>query len=246
MWSDFTQAGRGSAFFLPVLATSIFGLQLAVVADWQTAVAPIWVLSVGLGIVMMIGFVFGVTIRSEKLSLSEAIGPAWFLPGAALEGAVALGTHVFPGSSGVMGLALFGGFLLGLLLNLLLLAAVLYRWLFLPTTAEHLVATNWINMGGFAIVVVAAVKLSSPRAEPFIVLSWAIATGGSLSCSPRASGARRCDGSLSGMTRNTGRSSSPPWATHWELSCWPGPLTRRPWRGSRPCSSPSPLRSGSS
>ena len=121
-------------------------------------------------------FVFGVSIHGGKRPFEAVIGPAWFLPGAALEATVALGTHVSTPASRIMDIALLGGFLLGLLLNLLVLAAVLYRWLFVPMSADQLTASNWINMGGFAIIVVAGVKLASPRLEPFIVLSWAIAT----------------------------------------------------------------------
>ncbi len=176
MAADFTHAGRGPAFFLSGLATSIFGLQLASVAQWQETVAPIWIFSAALWVGMISLFVFGATIRAEKAPFAEAIGPMWFLPGAALEAMVALGAHVSTHSTRLMATALLGGFLLGLLLNLLVLAAILYRWLFLPMSAQQLTSTNWINLGGFAIVVVAGVKLASPRLEPFIVLSWAIAT----------------------------------------------------------------------
>ena len=176
MVDDFTHAGRGPSFFLAVLATSIFGLQVCVVAPWPEAVAPIWIFSTALWVVLISCFVVGVTVRADKPEFAAVMGPAWFLPGAALEATVALGTHVSTHSSRLLDTALLGGFLLGLLLNLLVLAAVLYRWLFVPMSAEQLVATNWINMGGFAIIVVAGVKLASPRLETFIVLSWSIAT----------------------------------------------------------------------
>ena len=176
MADDFTHGARGPAFFLAVLATSIVGLQVAVVAQVQAAIAPLWIFSSVLWVAMISLFVLGVTVRADKASFAASIGPAWFLPGAALEATVALGTHVGSHSTRLMATALLGGFLLGLLLNLLVLAAVLYRWLFVPMSPEQLTSTNWINMGGFAIVVVAGVKLASPRLEPFIVLSWAIAT----------------------------------------------------------------------
>lgn len=173
---DFTHPGRGPAFFLAVLATSIFAIQVATLADASLLVTGLWIFSAVLWVALSCAFVVGVTIRQDKPAFEAVISPAWLLPGAALEATVGLGTHAMPAAGGLVAVAQLGGFLLGLLFNLIVLAALLYRWLFVPMKVEELVATNWINMGGFAIVVVAGVKLRAAGTDPFIVLSWAIAT----------------------------------------------------------------------
>ena len=173
---DFTHPGRGPAFFLAVLATSIFGLQVAALTDARALVFGLWIFAAVLWAIMSCGFVVGVTIRDDKPAFETVISPGWFLPGAALEATVGLGTHATAETSGVVAVLLSGGFLLGLFFNLLVMAAVLYRWIFFPMKADQLVATNWINMGAFAIIVVAGVKLKAPNLAPLILLSWTMAT----------------------------------------------------------------------
>ena len=86
---------------------------------------------------------------------------------------------------------MYGGLLLGLFFNLVVMVALLYRWLFLPLRPEQLLANHWINMGAFAIVAVSGVKLAAlhlrsvpPGAtawseipiRPLVIFSWVLAT----------------------------------------------------------------------
>jgi tellurite resistance protein TehA-like permease len=88
-------------------------------------------------------------------------------------------------------IGLYGGLLLGLFFNVVVMAALLYRWLFFPLRPEQLHANNWINLGGFAIVAVAGMKLAALHARsvapggavwtgipirPLVIFSWAVAT----------------------------------------------------------------------
>jgi tellurite resistance protein TehA-like permease len=188
---DLTDLVRGPGFFFAPLATSIFGIQIAVLTEAGSLVGPLWIFSLALWVLLSCGFVVGATIREDKASLADAISPTWFLPGAALIVTMGFGTHITPEATQFMLVGLYGGLLLGLFFNIVVMVALLYRWLFLPLRAEQLLANNWINMGGFAIVVVAGLKLAALHARsvpvgaapwteiplrPVIIFSWIVAT----------------------------------------------------------------------
>ncbi len=189
--ADMTDLIRGPSFFFAPLATSIFGIQVAVLTDAHDVIRPLWLFALLLWALLMVVFVVGATIRNDKAAFGDAMSPTWFLPGAALIVTMGFGTHVASEASELMLCGLYGGLLFGLFLNLVVMVALLCRWLFLPVSAEQLHANSWINMGGFAIVAVAGLKLAALHARsvppgtmgwtdiplrPIVIFSWIVAT----------------------------------------------------------------------
>lgn len=189
--ADLTDLVRGPSFFFAPLATSIFGIQIAVLTEANAVARPLWIFSLALWIVLSGVFVVGASVREGQAGFAEAISPTWLLPGAALIVTMGFGTHVAREAGELMLFGLYGGLLLGLFFNVVVMVALLYRWLFLPLRPEQLLANNWINMGGFAIVVVAGLKLAALHARsippgtaawteipirPLVIFSWVVAT----------------------------------------------------------------------
>ncbi len=159
--------------------------------DWHAVVAPLWFFSLALWVLLSCLFVVGASVRDGQAGFAEAISPTWLLPGAALIVTMGLGTHVAREAGESLLFGLYGGLLLGFFFNVVVMVALLYRWLFLPMRPEQLLANNWINMGGFAIVVVAGLKLAALHARsvpagtaswseipirPLVIFSWVVAT----------------------------------------------------------------------
>ncbi len=189
--ADLTDLTRGPSFFFAPLATGIFGIQIAVLTDAQNLVQPCWIFSLVLWLLLSCLFMVGASVREGQAGFAEAISPTWLLPGAALIVTVGLGTHVMREAGETLLFGLYGGLLLGFFFNVVVMVALLYRWLFLPMRPEQLLANNWINMGGFAIVVVAGLKLAALHGRsvpagatawseipirPLVIFSWVVAT----------------------------------------------------------------------
>ena len=92
--ADLTDLTRGPSFFFAPLATSIFGIQIAVLTDAQNLVQPCWIFSLVLWLLLSCLFMVGASVREGQAGFAEAISPTWLLPGAALIVTVGLGTHV--------------------------------------------------------------------------------------------------------------------------------------------------------
>lgn len=180
----------GAAFLTAVAATSIVGDQFALFASNSDIAAALWLASMALWVGLIYAFFIAMTIQPVKPPLAMGLDGAWLLTAVATEAIAILATHV----SGVFSrpeIVVFVSvclFLLGGILYLILISAIIQRWLFEPMQPEQLTLPYWINMGGAAITAVAGARLSAiagtdalaTRLAQLIdaatVLFWAIAT----------------------------------------------------------------------
>ena len=187
---DLTHHARGVTFLTTVAATSVLGVQFAVLTPALPVAAGLWILAVLLWILLIYTFFAAVTIVEPKPSIDVAINGAWLLVTVATESLAVLGTQVAQ-TLGPIHLVLFGAlcaYMLGAMLYILFIALIVYRWIFLRLEPAKLTPPYWINMGALAITTLAGARLLlSARSweflrsiEPFIsgftLFFWATGT----------------------------------------------------------------------
>jgi tellurite resistance protein TehA-like permease len=180
----------GAGFLTAVAGTSIVGDQFVLFTSNSDIAAVLWLASVVLWVGLIYAFFIAMTIQPVKPPLAMGLDGAWLLTAVATEAIAILATHV----SGVFSrpeIVVFVSlclFLLGGVLYLILISAIIQRWLFKPMQPEQLTLPYWINMGGAAITAVAGARLSAIAGTDALatrfaqlidaatVLFWAIAT----------------------------------------------------------------------
>ena len=135
-------------------------------------------------------FLTAVTVRAEKPPLEAGIGGAWLLLVVSTESIAVLGALVAPSVGATQGVLLVSilAHFVGLMLYVLVIGLIFYRWTFFPLSGEQVTPPYWINMGALAITALAGSNLvlaagSWPvleRLVPFLtgttLLAWGFAT----------------------------------------------------------------------
>lgn len=186
---DLTHHARGVTFLTQVAGTCVLGSQFALLTPYQRAAQILWFVGLALWTVLIYVFFAAVTVREPKPSLENGINGAWLLVTVSTESLAVLGTLVAP-TLGATELVLFVSILayfLGLMLYIVLIALILYRWMFLPFNEATLTPSYWINMGALAIATLAGSRLLlaaehwqllrdlAPFLKGFTVFFWATA-----------------------------------------------------------------------
>lgn len=170
--ADLTSHARSVLFLTMVAGTCVLGSQFAILAPWTGVARILWFVGIGLWIVFTSVFFTVATLREPKPSLAEGINGAWLLVVVSTESVSVLGSLVAPtleATSPALFLALCAYFV-GAMLYILLIALILYRWMFFPLTPDTLTPSYWINMGALAITTLAGARLilSAPH-WPFLM-----------------------------------------------------------------------------
>jgi tellurite resistance protein TehA-like permease len=101
------------------------------------------------------------TLREPKPPLEQGINGAWLLVVVSTESIAVLGCLVAPtfaSPAHALFVALWA-YCVGAMLYILLIALILYRWMFFPLTPDTLTPSYWINMGALAITTLAGARL---------------------------------------------------------------------------------------
>src|SRR5262245_64733768 len=109
----------------------------------------LWCMGLALWAVLLYTFFAAVTIREPKPSLETGINGAWLLVVVSTESLCVLGSLVAPGQpqqEAILFVSLLA-YLVGSMLYVLLMALILYRWLFFSLAADKMMPPYWINMG---------------------------------------------------------------------------------------------------
>lgn len=159
--ADLTSHARSVLFLTMVAGTCVLGSQFAILTPWIGVARILWFVGIGLWIVFTSVFFTVATLREPKPSLAEGINGAWLLVVVSTESVSVLGTLVAPTFASpdrALFLALWAYFV-GAMLYILLIALILYRWMFFPLTPDTLTPSYWINMGALAITTLAGSRL---------------------------------------------------------------------------------------
>jgi tellurite resistance protein TehA-like permease len=189
--ADLTSHQRGPAFLTMVAGTNVLGSGLVLIAGRPGLGFGLWVLGLVLWAVLFYTVATAITIREPKPDLATGINGGWLVLVVGTESVGVLAALLAEGSSHaeVLVFVALVACMIGLLLYLVLIGLVCYRWWFLPMGAQQATPPYWINMGALAITTLACANTDLASAaggpamralEPFLtgmtVLLWAGAT----------------------------------------------------------------------
>lgn len=161
LFYDLTHHARGVTFLTMVAGTCVLGSQFALLTPYASVAVSLWFLGLGLWVSLIYVFFTAVTVREPKPTLEEGLNGGWLLVTVSTESLAVLGTLVAP-TLRATELVLFVSLLaycLGLMLYIVVIALILYRWMFFPMTEAALTPSYWINMGALAIATLAGSRL---------------------------------------------------------------------------------------
>src|SRR5262249_54816816 len=159
--ADLTSHARSVLFLTMVAGTCVLGSQLAILTPWIGAARILWFLGIALWILLTSVFFSVATLREPKPSLEQGINGAWLLVVVSTASIAVLGCLVAPTFAApphALFIALWA-YSVGAMLYILLIALILYRWMFFPLTPDTLTPSYWINMGALAITTLAGSRL---------------------------------------------------------------------------------------
>ena len=160
--ADLLDYCRGPGFFTIVAATCVVGIQIMTLTRNLLAPAILWVVATVLWFVLIYTFFAAVTVRENKPTLARGISGAWLNTVVSTQAVSILGTMVVSHFHAVGREVLFFSlsmFLLGCMLYILIIALILYRFLFFSLTAPEFTPAYWIDMGAEAITALAGATL---------------------------------------------------------------------------------------
>jgi tellurite resistance protein TehA-like permease len=187
---DMATHQRGVGFLTIVAGTNVLGSEVALLTSWTGLALGLWVAGLVLWLVITYWFLTAVTVRAEKPPLEAGIGGAWLLLVVSTESIATLGALLAPSVGATRGLlfASIVAHLVGLMLYLVVIGLIFYRWTFFPLSGEQVTPPYWINMGALAITTLAGSNIllasgswkTSVRLVPFLtgttLLAWGFAT----------------------------------------------------------------------
>jgi tellurite resistance protein TehA-like permease len=188
--ADLASHQRGPGFLTIVAATNVLGSQIALLTSWTGLALVLWIAGLVAWLVITYAFLTAVTVRADKPPLDRGINGAWLLLVVSTGSVAVLGATLAPStgaSETILAVALIAH-LVGLMLYVLVIGLIVYRWTFFSLTGDQVTPPYWINMGALAITALAGANLLAAvdgsevlgRAEPFLVgttlLAWGFAS----------------------------------------------------------------------
>jgi len=160
--ADLGDYSRGPGFFTQVAATCVLGIQILTLTNNLLIPVLLWALAAALWFVLIYTFFAAITVRENKPTLARGISGAWLNTVVSTQAVSVLGTMVAAQFHGLQREVLFFSlsmYLLGCMLYILIIALILYRFLFFSLTAPEFTPAYWIDMGAEAITALAGATL---------------------------------------------------------------------------------------
>jgi len=152
--ADLVDHARGPGFFTLIAGTCVLGSQLDLVAGKTGIARGLFFLGTGLWLLIMYIFFTAVTVKNPKPSLERGLNGAWLIAIVATQSISILGTVISSRlQTGRNELLFFtlAMFLFGIMLYILTIGLIFYRWIFVNMDPKELTPPYWINMGALAI-----------------------------------------------------------------------------------------------
>ena len=187
---DLSAHQRGAGFLTIVAGTEVLGSQLVLLTTWTELAFALWIVGIVAWLGLTYAFLTAVTVSVNKPGLEQGIGGVWLLLAVSTESIAVLGALLAPSVDATEGVLLVAlvAHLVGLMLYLLVIGLIFYRWTFFPLRGEQVTPPYWINMGALAITTLAGANLLLVSGswsvleglEPFLsgtsILGWGFAT----------------------------------------------------------------------
>ncbi len=163
---------RLSAGFLTLVAgTNVLGSQFAILVSNQTIAFLLWLLGLALWLFLIYAFFTLMTVKQEKIPLECGINGTWLMMVVSTQSIAVLGmliTPYFAAWSEMFVFAMFGFYLLGCMLYILIISLIVYRFMFFKINPDELTPPYWINMGAVAITTLAGANILLKGNAPFL------------------------------------------------------------------------------
>jgi tellurite resistance protein TehA-like permease len=189
--SDLESHARGPGLLTSVAGTAVFGTQWLLVAQAPRVAGALWLLAAVLWLALTYALFARLTLAEQKPTIDVGLNGTWMLFVVGPQSIAVLGTLLTPSAPArapaILGVSLVLH-LLGCMFYVLLIALILYRFLFFRFDPERLNPPYWINMGAVAITTLAGSMLIVqapwwpflgevlPFLKGFTLLFWSTAT----------------------------------------------------------------------
>src|SRR5262245_26325373 len=187
---ELTSHQRGPSFLTMVAGTNVLGAGFVLIAGWRPLGTVLWFLGIALWVLLFYAVVASLTLREPKPGLATGLNGGWLLLVVGTESVGVLGALLATGASrpDILLFVAFVACMVGLLLYVVVIGLVCYRWWFFSMASDQATPTYWINMGALAISTLACANIylgrrAAPSVDalgPFLggmtVLFWAGAT----------------------------------------------------------------------
>lgn len=187
---DLTSHQRGPSFLTMVAGTNVLGAGFVLIAGWRSVGTGLWLLGIALWVVLFYTVVASLTLREPKPDLASGLNGGWLVLVVGTESVGVLAALLASGAGrpDILMFVALVACMLGLLLYLVVIGLVCYRWWFFRMGSDQATPPYWINMGALAISTLGCANLyvgrnAAPSIQvlgPFLggmtVLFWAGAT----------------------------------------------------------------------
>ncbi len=170
VWADLTHAGKVFGYFTFIAGTDVLGTRFAFAHQYEIAI----VLG-ALGLVSWIiltYFILIVLLFYNEQPIQNVINGGWLVATVSCESLAALGSALadfLPANSWLLFVS-YAFWALGVVIYLIFIAMIMYRFFFFRISTKDLSPPYWINMGAMAITTLAGSRLVLyPHSTEFLV-----------------------------------------------------------------------------
>ncbi len=189
VWRDFLNPATAFGFFTFIAAVGVLATRFAL-GGWTTVPGVLTVVA-AIAWFVMTYWTFAMLIFTNERPVEQALNGSWLITIVATEALAntwVLLTNVRPEQRATLQLLAYAFWTFGVLLYLIFVTLIMYRFFFLRVKHGDLSPPYWINMGAMAITTVAGVRLLDvadptallitlrPYIAGFTVMMWAWGT----------------------------------------------------------------------
>jgi len=189
MRRDFFDPSTAFGFFTFIAAVGVIATRFAL-ADWMVVPGVLTIIA-AIAWFILTYWIFAMVLITNEQPIGQALNGSWLIAIVATESLAiiwVLLTNIQPAQRATLQLLAYAFWTFGVLLYLIFITLIMYRFFFLKIQPSDLKPPYWINMGAMAITTVAGVRMLDvaqpttllvtlrPYIEGFTVMMWAWGT----------------------------------------------------------------------
>lgn len=189
MRRDFFDPSTAFGFFTFIAAVGVMATRFAL-GNWMVIPGVLTIIA-AISWFILTYWIFAMVLITNEQPIGQALNGSWLIAIVATESLAitwVLLTNIQPSQRATLQLLAYAFWTFGVLLYLIFIALIMYRFFFLKIQPSDLKPPYWINMGAMAITTVAGVRMLDvaqpttllltlrPYIEGFTVMMWAWGT----------------------------------------------------------------------